>query len=223
MLREKYLRRNQGKDHTFHSAILAGVHDIKTLKAKIRHGQEKRLNSPWNIAVDFDVDLSLFPDEIASMLTDYAEDRNVTIDIPFFSQKLFYFTSGYPFLVCYLCKIIAEKILPKKKKMEWEPYDLVKAVQVSLGKSNTNFDSLIKNLENEPELYDFVFQVIMTEEEFSYNRDNPVINLGTLYGILRGEKEKTKIHNRLYEQRIYNYMASRMETSGEADYQRHWF
>ena len=219
MLREKYLRRNQGKDHTFHSVILAGVHDIKTLKTKIRHGREKRLNSPWNIAVDFDIDLSLFPEEIASMLTDYARDRNITMDIPFFSRELFYFTSGYPFLVCYLCKIIDEKILPQKNKKEWEPHDLVKAVQVSLSKSNTNFDSLIKNLENEPALYDFVFQVIMKEEEFSYNRDNPVINLGSLYGILRGENEKTRIHNRLYEQRIYNYMASRMETSGEVKFQ----
>jgi hypothetical protein len=48
--------------------------------------------------------------------------------------------------------------------------------------------------------------VLMIEREFSYNRDNPVIRFGSLYGIL-GEKEaKTKIHNRLYEQRIYNYI-----------------
>jgi hypothetical protein len=36
MLRNKYLLRNEGLDYTFHSVILAGVHDVKTLKIKIR-------------------------------------------------------------------------------------------------------------------------------------------------------------------------------------------
>jgi len=84
MLRTKYLKRSEGEDYTFHSVILAGVHDVKTLKIKIRAGDEEKLNSPWNIAVDFDVDLSLFPGEIASMLEDYAANRDVKIDIPFF-------------------------------------------------------------------------------------------------------------------------------------------
>jgi hypothetical protein len=57
MLRKKYLRRNEGKDVTFQSVILAGVHDVKTLKMKIRPDVEQRLNSPWNIAVDFTIDL----------------------------------------------------------------------------------------------------------------------------------------------------------------------
>jgi hypothetical protein len=29
---------------------------------------------------------------------------------------------------------------------------------------------------------------------------------------------KTKIHSRLYEQRIYNYMASKLETAGKAKF-----
>lgn len=32
MLRNKYLLRNAGKDRSFHSVILAGVHDVKSLK-----------------------------------------------------------------------------------------------------------------------------------------------------------------------------------------------
>lgn len=35
LLREKYLKCQQGKDVTFHSVILAGVYDIKTLKLKL--------------------------------------------------------------------------------------------------------------------------------------------------------------------------------------------
>jgi hypothetical protein len=215
MLRAKYLKRNQGKGSAFHSVILAGVHNVKTLKTKIRRGEKKMYNSPWNIAVDFEVELRLFPGEITSMLEEYVEKKHIKIDIPYFSGKLFYFTSGYPFLVSYLCKIIDEKILPGKMKKEWEPEDLLQAVQISLMETNTNFESLIKNLENNPDLYEFVFKIIMNEREFSYNPDNPVIDLGTIYGILLGDEGRTKIHNRLYEQRIYNYMASKMETSGD--------
>jgi len=220
MLRTKYIRKNQGKDLSFHSVILAGVHDVKTLKAKIRPDEKKMLNSPWNIAVDFKVELSLFPEEITTMLEEYVKERQVKIDIAFFSEMLFYFTSGYPFLVSNLCKIIDEEILPGKSKQAWEPHDLVQAVQKALVQDNTNFNSLIKNLEDNPELYDFVFELIMNEKEFSYNLDNPVIRFGNVYGILAEDKSsgKTKIHNRLYEQRIYNYMASKMETSRDVKF-----
>ena len=71
VLREKYLKRNAGKDNTFHSVILAGVYDIRNLKQKmILQGKytpsigESRMNSPWNIAVDFDIDMSFSAKEI---------------------------------------------------------------------------------------------------------------------------------------------------------------
>ena len=35
LLREKYLKWQQGKDETFQSVILAGVYDVKTLKLKL--------------------------------------------------------------------------------------------------------------------------------------------------------------------------------------------
>lgn len=198
MLRAKYLKRNEGKDKTFQSVILAGVHDIKTLKPKIRPDDQKTYNSPWNIAVNFKIDLALSAGEITTMLRDYASRENVTLDVPYFADQLFYYTSGYPFLVSYLCKIIDEELLPGKDKKEWEPRDLLEAVKTALAEECTNFESLVKNLENNPELYDFVFQIIMNESEFSYNPRNPVIHLGTIYGILKKELGKTCIHNRIF-------------------------
>lgn len=50
LLREKYLKFQQGKDVTFHSVILAGVYDIKTLKLKLHPQEESKYNSLWNIA-----------------------------------------------------------------------------------------------------------------------------------------------------------------------------
>jgi hypothetical protein len=74
---------------------------------------------------------------------------------------------------------------------------------------------VVKNLENNPELYDLVLKIIMNEMEFSFNLHNPVIQEGKLYGILREKQGKTVIHNRVYEQLLYNYMASKLETSGK--------
>ena len=58
LLREKYLRWQQGKDETFQSVILVGVYDVKNLKLKLHPQEETKYNSPWNIAVDFQMDMS---------------------------------------------------------------------------------------------------------------------------------------------------------------------
>lgn len=212
MLRARYLKRNMGKGYTFHSVILAGVHDVKTLKTKIRPDDKKMYNSPWNIAMDFTIDLSLNTSEIASMLRDYSKERNIKIDYPEISERLFYLTSGYPFLVSYLCKILDEEIQEIQTAKECLPAHLDHAIQLCMAKNNTNFESLIKNLENNSELYELVFKIIMSEQEFSFNLHNPVINLGVIHGVLRKHDAKTSIHNRIYEQLIYNYMSSKLET-----------
>ena len=71
MLRSKYLLRNEGTDYTFCSVILAGVHDVKSLKLKLRPDDERKYNSPWNIASDFDIDMSFSSAEISTMLQSY--------------------------------------------------------------------------------------------------------------------------------------------------------
>ncbi len=119
MLRNKYLLRNIGKDYTFHSVILAGVHDVKSLKLKIRPEEEQKYNSPWNIASDFDVDMSFSEEEIGTMLDDYTENKGVILDKTYFSERLYFYTSGYPFLVSKLCKIIDEKIMAEDEA-KWE-------------------------------------------------------------------------------------------------------
>lgn len=218
LLRDKYLKSRQGEDLTFYSVILAGVHDVRSLKVKLRPDADAKYNSPWNIAVDFDVDLSFSIQEIGSMLEDYAAESQVTIDVDYFSQRLYYFTSGYPFLVSYLCKIIDEQLIPRRKSNQWLPNDLVDALQIALLKENTNFQSVIKNLENNHELYEFVFKIIMNGRPFSYNPHNAVIKQGVMLGMLGEDNGKVKVHNRLYEQLIYNYMSSRLETSGGVDF-----
>ena len=208
LLRSKFLLAAQGKTATFHSVILAGVHDIKTLKLKIRPDDERRYNSPWNIAVDFTIDLSLTPPEIESMLADYSAQRGVAMNCAEMAERLHAFTSGYPFLVSKLCKIIDEDLFPDAR--EWLPEHLDQAVNRLLYTQNTNFDSLIKNLENHSDLYQLVEKIVMDGEEVIYNLDSPLIHLGLLYGVFARSNGggALRIHNRIYLERIYNYITS---------------
>ncbi len=214
MLRTKFLSRDLPKHHTFHSIVLAGVHDIKSLKFKLRNPDDAQYNSPWNIATDFKVEMEFRPDEIIFMLKQYSEAENVRINYEEIAQKLYYYTSGYPFLVSKLCKTIAEDILPQKEdKNEWTLADLEKSVQLLLKENNTNFDSLIKNLENNTDLYNFTYRLLINAESIPFNPDSPLIRLGTMYGIFK-ENGNLKIHNQIYQQRIYNYMTVRRIEEG---------
>lgn len=64
LLRSKYLDMQEGLDTSFRSVILAGVYNVKNLKLKLHPEAERKYNSPWNIAADFDVDMSFSVDEI---------------------------------------------------------------------------------------------------------------------------------------------------------------
>lgn len=207
MLRNKYLDRKTFP--TFHSVVLAGVHDVKSLKLKIRPESEQKYNSPWNIAADFRVDMNLHPQEIKPMLDEYAADKGVKMDTGYIAERLFYYTSGYPFLVSRLCKMLDEEIMLQKGKMEWTEDDLIVAVQRLISENNTNFDSLTKNLEHNEALYQLVYSVAVEGIDYPYSFHDPVTNLGILYGIFVN-RDGLAIHNRIYQEVIINFMTMRM-------------
>lgn len=97
MLREKFLLNMEDMDETFHSVIFAGVYDIKNIKIKLidegkyipAENEGKLYNSPWNIAVDFTVDMSFSSLEIATMLEEYETDYNTGMDIPAISEEIY--------------------------------------------------------------------------------------------------------------------------------------
>lgn len=215
MLRRKYL--NRKRRPTFHSIVLAGVHDIKNLKYKLRNPDNAQYNSPWNIAVDFEVDMSFQPQEIVPMLEEYSKIEEVKMDASTIAQRLYYHTSGYPFLVSKLCKNIAEKILPNKPKSQeqkWTLADIEASVQLLLKENNTNFDSLIGNIENHKDLQDLVYRIILNGDTIPFNQYNPTIYKGILYGIFK-RNGRIRIHNRIYEQLLYDYLASKIWTTDQ--------
>jgi hypothetical protein len=209
MLRNKYLQRGQFK--TFHSVVLAGVHDVKSLKLKLRPDDEQKYNSPWNIAAEFKVDMNLQPSEIKPMLDEYSVDKGVAMNTQEIADCLFYFTSGYPFLVSKLCKMLDEEFMPEKEVKEWTVEDIDIAAQRLIREQNTNFDSVIKNLENYPNLYELVYNILVIGDQTDYNIYDPVVSLGMLHGIFKNG-QGIRIHNRIYQELIYHYMTSKTKS-----------
>ena len=97
VLRDMYLKRDTRP--AFQSVILAGVYDIKNLKEKIRPKKEGVSDSPWNIAADFEVDMSLPVKGIMYMLEMYEHDHHTGMAVGEIAQMIYDYTSGYPFLV----------------------------------------------------------------------------------------------------------------------------
>ena len=225
MLRNKYLDRSRKR--TFHSVVLAGLHDVKSLKLKLRPDEEAQYNSPWNIAIPYKVDMNLSAKSIKSMLEDYMQEQNVSMNADLISERLFYLTSGYPYLVSHLCKIMAEEIIPTKMGQpanggtvkEWTEADVNKAFQLILReRHNTNFDTVVKNLNEYPQLYKLVYAMVIDGQVFPYDNHDKTIDLGVLHGILcRSKTDALMIQNRIYRELIANMMISEWRTGNLDD------
>ena len=206
MLRNKYLDREKGRGVTFKSVILAGVYDIKNLKLKLRPDEERKYNSPWNIAFPFNVDMSLHKDGIKNMLDEYALDKKLSFNTSKVAEFIYFYTSGYPFLVSRLCQIIDENL-----GASWTEENMIMAVKLLLDENNTLFDDLVKNIENNKELREYMFNLIMNGSGNRFNLLNPIINLGVMFGYFKNENNTVVISNRIFSQVLYNYFSSLLE------------
>ncbi len=199
MLRAKYLAREAGKDKTFQSVILAGLHDIRNLKLYLRDEKESTFNSPWNIATKFEVDMSFSAEEIETMLLEYTAATNISFDIKLIAKMIHDYTNGYPYLVCDICKIIDEKL-----GKVWNELSIVNAVKQIVKEKNTLFEDVIKNLENNDDLKSLAVDFLLYGKTISYNQF--AHEKGIMYGIFKEDNEKLVINNRIFEICIYNYL-----------------
>ncbi len=215
VLRSKYLASQMDVDFTFHSVILAGVYDVKNIKLKlINEGNHtptategKIYNSPWNIAVDFEVDMSFHPQEISTMLDEYEADHHTGMEITAISEEIYRYTSGYPFLVSKICKYIDEKL-----DKDWTVRGVQKAVHMLVKEKNTLFDDLSKNLENNKELYDLIYDVLIIGRPRTFSVANPTIELGVRYGYIKQSEQTIMVSNKIFEIIICNYFISKDES-----------
>lgn len=202
-LRGYYLDRFESP--TFKSVILAGVYDVRNLKLRIREDTEHKHNSPWNIAVEFNIDMSLSVEGIADMLDDYAKENDTDIDTVSIAQVIYDYTSGYPVLVSNICKYLDEEI------HEWTEEGVIKAVNRILAANTPLFESLINRLEDYPEMKKSLYQILTKGERFSFNPDHEPTKLLLMFGFVKVEDGAVVIANRIFETRLYNDMLTSEE------------
>ena len=201
MLRNKYLERDrEGMNSTFHSVVLAGVYDIKNLKLRLRPDEERKYNSPWNIAADFNVDMTFHPEEIAQMLSEYENDVHTGMDIKAISEEIYKYTTGYPFLVSYICKTIDEQF-----DREWTSEGIVKGVKLLVQGGSTLMDDLSKNLENNSGFREFMYSVSVNSVSYSFSLLNPMVSMGNMFSYIRNKDGRVVIHNLIFEEALFLY------------------
>ncbi|MBR1743787.1 MAG: AAA-like domain-containing protein [Lachnospiraceae bacterium] len=208
-LREKYISRDKDGIITFQSVILAGVTDVKHLKSKIRDEADTKENSPWNIAADFTIDMSLSVDGIKGMLDEYEADHHTGMDTGVMARQLREYTNGYPFLVSRICQLLDTRIAETMPPEEaWTDRGIGEAVRQILSESNTLFQTITKNLNNYPELKATIRSILMEGTKLAWNAQQDAIVQMQMYGLIRNEHNTVRIANRIFETMLYNLFLS---------------
>lgn len=205
-MRARYLKRDRVP--TFHSVILAGVYDIKNLKLKLRPEEEHQYNSPWNVAADFDIDMSFSPGQIAGMLEEYEADYGTGMDIQEVSGEIYQYTSGYPYLVSAICKLMDEK-LPDSgqfadEKAVWTRQGIAEAVNRILKSGAPLFGSLAKQLDTYRDLREMAKDIIYQGKRIPYSALVRSVSLGMMFGYFKEKDKCVSISNRIFEMAILN-------------------
>lgn len=236
MLRDKYLEREKGRERSFHNVILSGVYDIKNLKLKIRPNEEHKYNSPWNtregnesngsllpfddcpwdyrelapynIAEQFNIDMSFSNAEISTMLQDYEDDNHYDIDVVTLSKVLYEYTSGYPYLVSQICKLMDETIWRQSafetRKAVWCPDGIRCAIKEMLMSRSPLFDDINKNLDIYPKLNEMIHHILLKGMIYPYSLADDTIQIGTMFGYFKPVDYKVAISNRIFETYLYD-------------------
>jgi hypothetical protein len=212
LLREMYLERSDNGTPTFQSVLLAGVHDVKNLKKKIRPDSEYAYNSPWNIAAKFDVDMSFSATEIAAMLEEYEADHHTGMDIPVVAERLRHYSGGYPFLVSCLCKTIDES--EEDAPLEWTVQGVDESESRLVKEMPTLFEDVTKNVLGNEKLGTMVKDILLHGEDVQFQIANPTINLGSMYGIFVQREGKVAVANVIFETILYDLFLSLEEEDG---------
>ncbi len=206
-LRKMYLQR--ALHPTFQSVILAGVYDIKNLKLKMRSEDDHQYNSPWNIAVPFDVDMSLSAEGIAGMLAEYKTDHGLSFDEKAVAQMIREYTSGYPFLVSRICQII------DAEQWAWNKDGVLKAVNKILTEGSTLFDDIAKKLDEFPELERTIRGILFNGYRYSFNYYDKATNLALMFNFVKQQDGAFAVACRMFEIWVYEYFISQDKNSAD--------
>ncbi len=155
--------------------------------------------------------------EYAGMLEEYENDYHTGMDMQSVAKEIYAYTSGYPVLVSAICKRIDEKIVGSAgfEQMEkaWSHEGIEKVVKEILIDRAPLFESMIRHLDEYPEMKKMFQAILFQGSEFSYSPDTKEISLACMFGYATNVEGKVHIANRIFEMRLYNYFLSEEELS----------
>lgn len=198
MIRNMYLHRVRRP--SLHSVLLAGVYDNKSY---MNTEQNQQMGGPWNIAEMFRMDMSFSAQEIAGMLSSYEEDHRTGMDIEKTANWIYEYTSGYPYLVSCICKIMDE-LLCSETDREWNEFKLERAIQILLKDAPPLFSDINRKITEYPELRSMLYSMLMRGTTYPHNRYCLEMNIGSVTGFLKDESEVAVVSNRIFEMWMYN-------------------
>ena len=159
--------------------------------------------------------MSFSANQIASMLSDYEADYHTGMDLREIAGEIYRYTSGYPVLVSAICKYINEDLSGGDgfESMEgaWTREGILRAVKAILVDNVPLFESMIRHINEYPEMKKMFQAILFQGSEFAYNPDTKEINLAHMFGYAVDEAGKVRIANRIFETRLYNYFLSEEE------------
>ncbi|MCD7882924.1 MAG: hypothetical protein LUI87_04330 [Lachnospiraceae bacterium] len=183
----------------------------------IPYYEEHKVNSPWNIAAKFLVEMTFSAEEIGGMLRQYEEDYHTGMCVDAVAEAIYDYTSGYPVLSSELCKLLDEEIAGSDefpdRSAAWTAEGINEAVKLLLTEQNALFESLWDKLNQYPEMKMRIYDLLFRGEPIPFNIDDPVTNLLSMFGFVKNEGGTLQIANRIFETRLYNYFLMTAEAS----------
>lgn len=150
--------------------------------------------------------------QIAGMLAEYESDHGTGMDIQAAAEEISRYTSGYPVLVSSICKYIDE-ILPKRNDSVdsgnvWTAAGIEEAVKYILSDRTPLFESMIRHLDDYPDMKRILHAILFRGVSFAYNLDVKEISFAGMFGYIVNKDGRVQIANRIFETRLYNYFLS---------------
>ena len=103
-------------------------------------------------------------EDIAGMLREYEADYHTGMKVSEQAGLLYDYTSGYPFLVSRLCKLMDEQLAGTDqfpdKSAAWTKQGVLEAVKILLAEKNALFESLIGKLNDYPDLKSLICRLL---------------------------------------------------------------
>lgn len=207
LLRKYYLDRKNTP--TFHSVILAGVYDIKNLKQKLRPDAEHKYNSPWNIAAKFNIEMGFSAGQIAGMLQEYEADHHYGMDVREMAEEIYQYTSGYPYLVSAICKLLDEEFTDGTAA--WSKEGVAEAVKIILSERIPLFESMARQLSEHPDMKKMLQAILFQGKRVTYNPYSDVLEQTVMFGYIIDKDNSVQVANRIFEMWMYNLFLSEEE------------